>query len=50
MVKWIGKFSWLLKRLEDSWMDMLPMSTLSEEQRHNQYLADVVRENPERQT
>ena len=33
MVKWIGKFSLLLKRLKDSWIDMLPMSTLSEEQR-----------------
>ena len=25
MVKWIGKFSLLLKRLKDSWMDMLPV-------------------------
>ena len=31
MVKWIGKFSLLLKRLRDDWMDMLPMSATSEE-------------------
>ena len=31
MVKWIGKFSLLLQRLRDAWMDMLPMSTLREE-------------------
>ena len=30
-------------------MDMLPMSALSEEQRTNQYLADVTKENVERQ-
>ena len=36
MVKWIGKFSLLLKRLRDAWMDMLPMSTMSEERRRNQ--------------
>ena len=48
MVKWIGQISLLLKRLKDSWMDMLP--TLGEEQRQNQYLADVVQENAERQT
>ena len=50
MVKWIQKFSLLLKRSEDSWKDMLPISTLSEEQRPNQYLADVTQENAERQT
>ena len=50
MVKWIGKFSLPLKRFKDSWMDMLPMSTLSEEQRQNQYLADVAQENADRQT
>ena len=50
MVKWIGNFSLLLKRLEDTKMDMLPMSALSEEQRQNQYLADVAQENAERQT
>ena len=48
MVKWIGKFSLLLKRLKDSWMDTLPMSALSEEHRTNQYLADVAQENAER--
>ena len=31
-------------------MDMLPMSALSEEQRTNQYLADVAQENAERLT
>ena len=49
MVKWVGKFSLLLKRLKDSWMDMLPMSTLSEEQIQNQYLADVAQENADTQ-
>ena len=49
MVKWIGKFSLLLKRLRDAWMDMLPVSTMSEERRQNQYLADVTQLNEERQ-
>ena len=49
MVKWIGKFSLLLKRLRDAWMDMLPLSTMSEERRQNQYLANVTQENVERQ-
>ena len=31
MVKWLGKFSLLLKRLRDAWMDMLPMSSTSEQ-------------------
>ena len=31
-------------------MDVLPMSALSEEQRTNQYLADVAQENAERLT
>ena len=31
MVKWIGKFSLLQKRLRDAWMDMLPTSATSEE-------------------
>ena len=26
MVKWVGKFSLLLKRLKDAWKDMLPIS------------------------
>ena len=47
MVKWIGKLSLLLKRLEDSWMYMLPISALSEEQRQTQYLADVAEESAE---
>ena len=50
MFKWIGKSSLLLKRLEDSWMDMLPMSALTEEQRQNQCHADVAQENAERPT
>ena len=31
MVKWIGKFSLLLKRLRDNWINMLPMTATSEE-------------------
>ena len=50
MVKWIGKCSLLLERLKDSWIDMLPMSALSEGQRTKQYLAGVAQENAERQT
>ena len=50
MVKWIGQFSLLLKRLQDSLMDNLPMSAVSEEQRTNQYLADVAQESAERLT
>ena len=50
MVKLIGKLSLLLKRLRDAWMDMIPLSTMSEEQRQNQYLADVAQENADRQT
>ena len=49
MVKWTAKCSLLLKRLKDSWMDMLPISALSEEQRTDQYLADVTQKNIERQ-
>ena len=49
MVKWVGKFSLLLKRLRDAWMDMLPLSVMSQEQRNSQYLADVTPENIERQ-
>ena len=29
VVKWIGKFSVLLERLRDAWMEMLPMSAMS---------------------
>ena len=50
MVKWIGSFSLSLQRLRDSWMDNLPMSSMSEEQRQGQYLADVAQENAERLT
>ena len=49
MAKWISKFSLLLKRLQDSWMGVLPMSTLSEEQIQNQYLVGVAQENADRQ-
>ena len=31
MVKWIGKFSLLLKRLRDAWMDLLPASSTAEQ-------------------
>ena len=48
MVSWIGKFSLLLKRLRDGWMDMLPLSAMSEEQRQSQYLADVIQESEDR--
>ena len=44
MVKWIGKYSLLLKRLKDVWMDMFPVSVMSQEHRENQYRADVARE------
>ena len=49
MVQWIGKVSLLLKRLRDAWMDMSPLSTMSEERRQNEYLADVTQLNEERQ-
>ena len=49
MVKWIGKFSLLLNRLRDAWMDMLPLSTMSDERRQNQHLADMTQEIVERQ-
>ena len=41
MVKWIGKFTLLLKRLKNAWMDMWPISAMSQEQRETQYRADV---------
>ena len=41
--------NFILKTLKDSWMDTLPMSALSEEQRQHQYVADVTLENVERQ-
>ena len=39
-----------LQCARDAWMDKLPMSVLSEEQRRIQYLADVAREIAERIT
>ena len=50
MVKWIGKFSLLLKRLKDAWMDMLPMSSMNETRRQTQYQADEERENEDRRS
>ena len=50
MVKWIGRFSLSLQRLKDARKDNLQMSTLSEEQRRIQYLADVAQEKAERLT
>ena len=44
MVKRIGKFSLLLKRLKDAWMDMPPTSSMRETRRPNQYHADVAKE------
>ena len=49
MVKWIGRFPLLLKRLRDAWMDILPVSAMSQERRETQYLADVTQLNEERQ-
>ena len=31
MADWVGKFSSLLKRLKDSWMDLLPLSAMTQE-------------------
>ena len=51
MVWWIGRLSSLsLKRSRDAWMDKLPMSAQSEEQRRIQYLADVTEEHAEKLT
>ena len=38
MVKWIGKFTLLLKRLKDAWTDKLPLTAMSAEAIRNQYL------------
>ena len=43
MVKLIGKFTLILKRLKNALMDMLPISAMSQEQRETQYRADVSR-------
>ena len=32
IIKYINKFSLLLKRLKDAWMDMLPLSAMSQEE------------------
>ena len=50
MVNWIGKFDFLLKRAKDSWMDMLPLSSMTEQQRQTKYQADMARLNAERQS
>ena len=49
MVKWIGKFTVLLKRQKNAWMDLPPVSAMSQEERETQFRADVARENIERQ-
>ena len=49
MVKWLGKFSLLLKRRRDAWMDMLPVSAMNQERRETKYLADVSQLHEERQ-
>ena len=49
MVNWIGKFPLLFEPVRFAWMDILPLSTMSEERRQNRYLADVTQENVERQ-
>ena len=50
MVKWVGRFSLSLQRKRDAWMDKLQMSSMSEEQRQGQCLADVAQENAEKLT
>ena len=55
MVNWIEKMSLLLKRLKDSWMDMLPTTDRyllhrSEPQRQNQSHADMARGGEERRS
>ena len=49
MVKWIGNFTLLLKRVKDSWMDMLPLNSMSETTIEAQYRADVTPDNAQRQ-
>ena len=50
MVDWIGKFFLLLKRLKDSWMDLLPLSAMNQQQRESQNQADMTHLNAERRT
>ena len=48
MVKWIGKFTLLRKRLRNVWMEMHPVTVMSQEQRETQYRADVIQLNEDR--
>ena len=50
MVDWVGKFSSLLKRLKDSWMNLLPLSAMTQEQRESLYQADMTQLNAERRS
>ena len=50
MVNWIGKFSLLLKRLKDSWMNLLPLSGLTQQPRESQYPADMTQLNADRRS
>ena len=43
-------FSFLLKRLKDSWMDLSPLSALTQQQRESQYQADMTHLNAERRS
>ena len=44
---WIGKLSMLLKRLKDSWMDLLPLSAMSQERRESHCMAEMTQLNAE---
>ena len=44
----MGRFDLLLRRLKDSWMDMLPLSSMTEQQKEAQYQADMTQLNNER--
>ena len=50
MVSRIGKFSLLLKRLKDSWMNLLPLSGLTQQPRESQYPADMTQLNADRRS
>ena len=50
MVDWIGKFSLLLKRRKDSWMDLSPLCAMRQLQRESQYQADMTQLNAERRS
>ena len=47
MIDWIGKFSLLLKRLKDSWKDLLPLCVLAQQQGEFQYHAEMTQLNAE---